>query len=114
MKDYIKDSGKSMIIGLVIGGSITFLTGLITLITGTVELSKISETITSALCFVGAIGLFLSAAFILMKKSAVTEEHSSQWKKHFKKINITIVFIIVSFTILIFAGGVDFLRYINR
>jgi hypothetical protein len=111
MKEYIKDSGKSIIIGLMIGGSIAFLTVLISLITGNVQLSNILEMIKSALCMVGAFGLFLSAAFILMKKSTITEEHSSQWRIHFKKINMAMVFIIVSSTILLVAGGVDYLRY---
>lgn len=111
MKEYLRDYGKSIVIGLVISISIILLTVFVSFITGHSQVSFVLETVVSALCIVGALGLFLSAAFIMRKKPVISKEHSNGWRKHFRKINIVTLFIIVSTTLLLIAGGVDYLRY---
>ncbi len=107
-KGYIHDIVKSAIIGFAAGGSMLLLSALLALLLIHGSPAGLLEFVRSGLCILGSFGFFLSAAFLLMKKSVLSEEHLVQWRKQFYRMNIAGVIFISCIMVVLLAGAVDF------
>jgi magnesium-transporting ATPase (P-type) len=110
-KGYIHDVSKSAFIGLAVSGVIILISAILAFFMGHDWLITILVFSRSGLCIVGSLGLFLSAALILVKKSTISEDHLWQWRKYFHRMGFAGVIIVISIAILLLAGGIDFIYF---
>lgn len=105
----IKDFIKCVIVGSCISLGIIFIVGIISLLASKLNWRQSLQVIRSALLIIGPLGMALGAILILKKRDEKELSFIDQWEKKYSVFSYRIVFIVVSCTIILYGGVIDWL-----
>ena len=109
VKELIKDFIKCIIIGSLVSLGIIFVVGIISLLVSNFNWQQSLQAIRSALLIIGPLGMILGAILILRKRDEEEFSFMDQWKKKYSILSYKIVLIVVSCTIILYGGIIDWL-----
>lgn len=100
IKNTFFDVLKCIVIGSIIAVGIGIITGLIAIVSSWGNLSTTLDWIKRVIYIVGGLGLFLSAGTFAQRDGTRPLVYNEQWKKYFKTMNIGVVFLFISFSVV--------------
>ncbi|WP_066889553.1 hypothetical protein [Clostridium nigeriense] len=109
VKELIKDFIKCIIIGSLVSLGIIFVVGIISLLVSNFNWQQSLQAIRSALLIIGPLGMILGAILILRKRDEEEFSFMDQWKKKYSILSYKIVLIVISCTIILYGGIIDWL-----
>ncbi|VYT92272.1 hypothetical protein [Clostridium tertium] len=107
--EVIKDLIKCIIWGSIISLGIILVVGIISLLVPNVNWRQSLQNVRSALLLIGALGMILGALLILKKRGVKELSFIDQWKDKYSVFSYRIVLIVVSITIILYGGFIDWL-----
>ena len=105
----IKDFIKCIIIGSFISLAIILGVGISSLIISKFNWQQSLNIVRSGLLIIGPLGMILGAILILKKRDEKELSFIDQWEKKYSVFSYRIVFIVVSCTIILYGGVIDWL-----
>lgn len=112
IKEFLEDLCRCVLMGLALSAIISIVVGIICVFIYKGNIINIINGIKTVLICIGALGMILVAILILKRNKEKTMEHINEWKKKYKVFSYKGVMLIVTITILICGGIIDwFLCY---
>ena len=109
LSEIIRDFIKCIITGSLISLGIILVVGIISLLLSSFNWKQAIEIVRSALLIIGPLGIILGALLILKKRSEEEFSFIDQWKHKYKVFSYKVVLIMVSFTIILYGGIIDWI-----
>ncbi len=112
LKLIIYETIKSILIGVIFGGSLGILVFIFALIFYLGKITNALNIVRSLLLFIGSLALFCTAGFFLSRGANSKFSDIEGWRRHFKILTPVYVIFSVSIGIILFGMTIDFIIFI--